>query len=43
MDRYEALRHAIKAHAGQIDKCGSLYVMRPVGVAMAPNGVSADD
>lgn len=33
MDRYEALRHAIKAHAGQLDKCGSLYIIHPISVA----------
>lgn len=35
MDRYEALRHAVKAHGSTVDKCGSLYVLHPMAVARA--------
>lgn len=33
MNRYEALKHAVKAHAGQTDKCGQPYVLHPIAVA----------
>lgn len=35
MDRYEALKHAIKAHGNALDKCGQLYVLHPIAVAEA--------
>jgi (p)ppGpp synthase/HD superfamily hydrolase len=35
MDRYEALKHAVKAHAGRVDKCGQLYILHPIAVAEA--------
>lgn len=33
MNRYEALRHAVKAHGTQTDWCGNLYVLHPMEVA----------
>lgn len=33
MNRYEALKHAVKAHAGQVDKCGQPYILHPLAVA----------
>jgi (p)ppGpp synthase/HD superfamily hydrolase len=35
LNRYEALKHAVKAHAGQVDKCGQPYVLHPIAVAEA--------
>lgn len=35
MNRYEALRHAVKAHGAATDKCGALYVLHPMAVARA--------
>jgi|SRR6185312_7718241 len=35
MNHYEALKHAVKAHAGQLDKCGQPYVLHPIAVAEA--------
>lgn len=35
MDRYEALKHAVKAHGAALDKCGRLYVLHPIAVAEA--------
>lgn len=33
MDRYEALKHAVKAHGRTLDKGGLLYVLHPMAVA----------
>lgn len=33
MNHYEALRHAVKAHGKDVDKCGALYVLHPLAVA----------
>jgi (p)ppGpp synthase/HD superfamily hydrolase len=33
VNRYEALTHAVKAHAGQKDKCGRDYILHPIAVA----------
>lgn len=35
MNRYQALQHAVRAHAGQLDKCGQPYVLHPMAVAEA--------
>lgn len=35
MNRYEALKHAVKAHAGAVDKCGKPYILHPIAVADA--------
>lgn len=35
MNRYEALKHAVKAHAGSVDKCGQPYILHPIAVAEA--------
>lgn len=35
MNRYEALRQAVEAHAGQKDKCGRNYILHPIAVATA--------
>lgn len=35
MNRYEALKHAVKAHAGVLDQCGQPYVLHPIAVAEA--------
>lgn len=33
MNRYEALKHAVKAHGKELDKCGELAVLHPIAVA----------
>lgn len=35
MNRYDALKHAVRAHAGEFDKCGNLAVLHPIAVANA--------
>lgn len=35
MNRYEALKHAVKAHGSELDKCGQLAVLHPIAVAEA--------
>jgi (p)ppGpp synthase/HD superfamily hydrolase len=35
MNRYDALKHAVKAHAGEVDKCGQPYILHPIAVAEA--------
>jgi hypothetical protein len=35
LNRYEALKHAIRAHAGAVDKCGQPYILHPIAVAEA--------
>lgn len=35
MNRYEALKHAVKAHEAEVDKCGALAVLHPLAVAEA--------
>jgi (p)ppGpp synthase/HD superfamily hydrolase len=35
VNRYKALKHAVKAHAGQVDKCGQPYILHPIAVAEA--------
>lgn len=35
MNRYEALKHAVIAHAGQTDKCDKAYILHPIAVASA--------
>lgn len=35
MNRYEALKHAVKAHAGQKDRCGQDAILHPIAVAEA--------
>jgi (p)ppGpp synthase/HD superfamily hydrolase len=35
LNRYEALKHAVKAHAGTLDKCGQSYVLHPIAVGEA--------
>jgi hypothetical protein len=35
VNRYEALRQAVEAHAGQRDKCGRAYILHPLMVARA--------
>jgi (p)ppGpp synthase/HD superfamily hydrolase len=38
VNRYEALKHAVKAHAGQVDKCGQPYILHPIAVSEAVEG-----
>lgn len=38
MNRYEALKHAVKAHGKELDKCGELAVLHPIAVADAVEG-----
>jgi (p)ppGpp synthase/HD superfamily hydrolase len=35
VNRYEALKHAAIAHAGQVDKCGKPYILHSIAVAEA--------
>lgn len=35
MTPYEALKHAVKAHAGERDKCGKDAILHPLAVAQA--------
>ncbi|HYH54005.1 MAG TPA: hypothetical protein VD761_07725 [Solirubrobacterales bacterium] len=41
MNRFEALKHAVRAHAGAVDKCGRPYILHPIAVAEAVDGESA--
>jgi (p)ppGpp synthase/HD superfamily hydrolase len=36
--RYEALKHAVKAHGKELDKCGELAVLHPIAVSEAVEG-----
>jgi len=35
VNRYEALKHAVRAHAGQVDKGGRPYILHPIAVSEA--------
>ena len=35
MNRFEALKHAVKAHAGEKDRCGQDAILHPIAVAEA--------
>lgn len=40
LDRYTALTHAVKAHAGELDKCGRAAILHPIAVAAAVDDVN---
>lgn len=40
MNRYEALSHAVKAHAGEVDKCDNASILHPMAVAAAVDDVN---
>lgn len=35
MNRYDALKHAVKAHAHEIDRCGKPAILHPIAVSEA--------
>lgn len=41
MNRFEALKHAVVAHAGAVDKCGQPYILHPIAVASALEPLAA--
>jgi (p)ppGpp synthase/HD superfamily hydrolase len=40
MNRYEALKHAVKAHEAETGRCGALAVLHPIAVAEAVEDTS---
>lgn len=48
MNRYDALKHAVKAHAHEIDRCGKPAILHPIAVSecierMAPRDALIED